>query len=225
MNLTVDIDDFRRRLASFAPRTQARPRLLALYSGAIALADEAAMTAAVTVAKNLDIARPDLYEIVLQSYLFLGFPRMLVAAEHFHGQYKEEEKKPRSTLQPVGAEEAAEWFERGIALCRLVYADNYERLKDRVEMMAPEIFRWMVFEGYGKVLSRPGLSIVERELAIIACLMIENRPAQLFSHVRGALNIGADSDWIRLVIEDIGHSAGDGYQTAADICRRLQIDL
>lgn len=221
MNTTVDVDEFRRRMDSFAPQDHAITRALAMYSASIALADESAMTAAVAAARGLDVARHQLYEMVLQSYLFLGFPRMLTAAEHLSGQYKE--RNPSGDLKPVSAEEAHEWFERGLRLCRQVYDTNYERLRDRVLGMAPEIFRWMVFEGYGKVLSRPGVDPVDRELAIVACLMMENRPKQLFSHIRGALNVGAAPALVRSVIEDIGPAAGDGYQSSLDIAERLDL--
>jgi len=221
VNVTADTDEFRRRLACFVPDGHTRERLLALWAAAIALADEPAMSSAFHLAAGRGLDRASLYEIVLQSYLFLGFPRMLIAAEHLHRQYKEE--RPPASVEADFAAEA--WFDRGTALCRLVYAENYNRLRERVEAMAPEIFRWMVLEGYGKVLSRPGLTIIERELAIIACLAIENRPAQLHSHVRGALNVGTAPGLVRAVVEDIGPAAGEGYQTARSICRRLRIEL
>jgi 4-carboxymuconolactone decarboxylase len=221
MNITVDVDDFRRRMDNFAPDHHARGRIMAMYSAAIALADDAAMTAAVQVGRRYGLGRDCFYEMVLQSYLFLGFPRMLTAAEHLAGQYKEQ--VGNVSLDAVSADEAAEWFERGLALCRRVYGDNYDRLRDRVMNMAPEVFRWMVFEGYGKVLSRPGVDPVERELAVVACLMMENRPKQLFSHVKGALNVGAEPELLRQVIDDVGPSAGDGYQSCLTIAARLDL--
>ena len=50
----------------------------------------------------------------------------------------------------------------------------------------------MVQEGYGKVLGRSGLSLVARELCIVALLAVLDVPKQLYSHLRGALNVGAD---------------------------------
>jgi len=221
MNTTVDVDDFRRRIGSFAPDTHAPGRILAMYSGAIALADDMALTAAVVAGRRRGVPREGFYEMVLQSYLFLGFPRMLTAAEHLSAQYKE--RTMDADLEPVSGDEASEWFERGVRLCRRVYDDNYDRLRRRVMRMAPDVFRWMVFEGYGKVLSRPGVDPVDRELAIIACLMIEDRPKQLFSHIKGALNVGAAPEVVRLVIEDIGLSAGAGYRSALEIAERLEL--
>ena len=49
----------------------------------------------------------------------------------------------------------------------------------------------MLVEGYGKVLGRPGLALVMRELCIVATLAVTGASKQLHSHLRGALNIGA----------------------------------
>ena len=54
-----------------------------------------------------------------------------------------------------------------------------------------DVERWMVEEGYGKVLGRPGLSVRDRELCIVAQLVVLDVPRQLYSHLRGALNVGA----------------------------------
>ena len=219
MNVSADVALFRLRLAEFAVQQAATPRILSFYSAAIAFADEAAMRSALQLARDRQVPSTAVYEIVLQSYLFLGFPRMLEAAGLFHEIYRPE--GAGSMLTPVSAGESAAWFERGVSLCHRVYRSNYERLKDKVEEMAPEIFRWMVFEGYGKVLSRPGLPVIERELAIIACLTVENRPRQLHSHIKGALNVGAAPELIGQVLDDIGPAAGDGYVTALGLVKSL----
>jgi len=221
MNLSLDVNSFRTRLETFHPDSYVRARALALYSAAITLAEDALMTSAIRVSLRLDLTGSQLYEIVLQSYLFLGFPRMLIAADCLNRACPD--LKPPRTPLAVSADEAAEWTDRGVDLCKRVYDKNYGLLKDRVENMAPEIFRWMVFEGYGKVLSRPGLGIVEREMAIVACLIMENRPSQLYSHMRGALNVGADPLLVRAVVKDIGKSAGDGFRTAQKILDRLGV--
>jgi alkylhydroperoxidase/carboxymuconolactone decarboxylase family protein YurZ len=89
--------------------------------------------------------------------------------------------------------------------------------------MAPEVFLWMELEGYGKVLSRPGLDVIDRELAIVACLMIEHRPAQLHSHIRGALNVGAPRELLGDVVSDLRTVAVEGYRSACGIIEKLGI--
>jgi 4-carboxymuconolactone decarboxylase len=55
----------------------------------------------------------------------------------------------------------------------------------------PELADWILEEGYGRVLSRPVLSIRERELIVVAVLSALRLPRQLESHERGALRVGA----------------------------------
>ena len=55
----------------------------------------------------------------------------------------------------------------------------------------PDLDKWMLQTGYGRVLSRPGLTPRLRELCVIAVLTGQNVTPQLFSHLRGAVNVGA----------------------------------
>jgi 4-carboxymuconolactone decarboxylase len=48
----------------------------------------------------------------------------------------------------------------------------------------------MIVEGYGKVLSRPGLDLARRELCIVAACAASEQDRQLHSHLHGALNVG-----------------------------------
>ena len=203
---------------SSSPHTQ--QRAIALFAAAIAVADAATLSEAIGATRAHGATPDQLYEVVLQSYLFLGFPRMLIAAEALQQAGQAIPREPL-TFAPSG-DEVTDWFDRGTALCRRVYGDTYARLQQRVEGMAPDVFRWMILEGYGKVLSRPGLDVVTRELCIVASLMIENRPAQLYSHMRGALNVGASPELLREVVDDIGTAAPDGYRSACDILSQLE---
>jgi len=207
-------------LTAFAPEQHRKERGLSLYSAAIALAEPATMARAIETCRTNGVTRSELYEIILQSYLFLGFPRMLIAADCLNDTWPED--TPDSPTPEFSADQAQTWFDRGTELCKEVYGSNYQRLKNRVLGMAPDIFHWMVFEGYGKVLSRPGLDVIARELAIVACLMIENRPAQLFSHMKGALNVGTSIELLEQVVTDIGEAAGPGLKTARGILMRLR---
>ena len=80
----------------------------------------------------------------------------------------------------------------------------------------------MELEGYGKVLSRPGLDIVDREMVIVACLAMENRVSQLHSHLRGALNVGAPMQLVRDVVADLSPAAPAGHATATELLQRLE---
>jgi 4-carboxymuconolactone decarboxylase len=213
---------FSRALEQFKPESDGQTRLLAYFSVPVAWADDSLMRSAVEVAQTAGVSRAALYEIVLQSYLFLGFPRMLIAAESLEAAWPTRgEARP---LEPISDGEAQEWFERGELLCRRVYDSTYEMLRDSVLSKSPEIFRWMIFEGYGKVLSRPGLPVVDRELSIVAFLMAENRPRQLHSHIKGALNVGASEDLVRRVVLELESIVPDGYRAAMEIFDRLGLE-
>jgi alkylhydroperoxidase/carboxymuconolactone decarboxylase family protein YurZ len=80
---------------------------------------------------------------------------------------------------------------RGEALCRRIYGPVYGRMIARMKGFHPELAEWILEDGYGKVLSRPVLSIRERELIVVAVLAALRLPKQLESHVRGALRVGA----------------------------------
>ncbi len=226
MNPTVDIDEFRHRIGLLTDSLMqtsgphVRTRVLSLYSAAVAVCNTAILSQVISVGKAHRISRAEFYEIVLQSYLFLGFPRMLEAADHLSGEFPLRNQEPIPAA--VDSEEVSNWVDRGLDLCKAVYDSSFDLLRRRVESFAPEIFRWMVLEGYGKVLSRPGVNIIDRELAIIACLMMENRERQLHSHIRGARNVGADETLIRQVVEDIGPSAGRGYEVCLTILDKLR---
>ena len=80
---------------------------------------------------------------------------------------------------------------RGEALCRRIYGPVTDRMLRKMAGFHPELAEWIVADGYGKVLSRPGLSIRERELIVVAVLAALKLPRQLESHVRGAMRVGA----------------------------------
>jgi len=219
MSQGPDISALQRRLADFTPDRFPVTRALAYYSAAIAVADDDLMSAAIDRGKDVGVVRDEFYEIVLQSYLFLGFPRMLQAALHLD-RLIPNRSRPTGTALPGGGDTQV-WYDHGLQLCRRVYEDAFESLRGKVEPTAPEVFTWMIVEGYGKVLSRPGLEIVDRELSIVAFLMAENRPVQLYSHMRGALNVGAGRERLQSVVEDLGPAVGDGYGAARSCLERL----
>ncbi len=59
----------------------------------------------------------------------------------------------------------------------------------------------MIQEGYGKVLSRPALDLVTRELCVVAALAVTSWEPQLHSHMRGALNAGASPPEVEAALE------------------------
>jgi len=207
------------RMASFAPERFIVPRTLAMFAASIAAADDDAMSAALQLGQKHAIDRQCHYEVVLQSYLFLGFPRMLLAVEVLNRDLPMAGR--RSVPEVSNDGELRSYFANGTALCREIYGSAYEPLKARIESMAPEVFRWMIVEGYGKVMSRPGLGKIEREIAGVAFLIMDGYEQQLFSHMRGALNVGAPAELLSAMIEDLGPAGGNGSDAARRILQKV----
>ena len=127
-------------------------------------------------------------EVILQSYLFAGFPRTLNAAREW--------RRVSGRAAPLADEgerldQAGEWRRRGEQTCATVYGPFYDRLRRNIRALHPALDAWMIVEGYGKVLSRPALDLARRELCIVAACAASRQERQLHSHLHGALHAGA----------------------------------
>lgn len=133
-------------------------------------------------------------EVLLQSYLFLGFPVCLNA----FALWRRVSGRPADPPRPV---DVVEWERRGRDVCGRVYGDHFDRLRESIRGLHEDMDQWMVMEGYGKILGRPGLDLDVREVCVVAILAVSRQPKQLYSHLRGALNVGASEERIRVALE------------------------
>jgi 4-carboxymuconolactone decarboxylase len=148
--------------------------------------------------ENLQVGDPlEVEEVLLQSYLFLGYPLALNA----FGLWREVSGRGAGEGTP---DDWTAWIERGEDVCRTVYGGQYQGLRRNVRDLHPDMERWMVVEGYGKVLGRPALSLAARELCIAALLAVLGVPRQLYSHLRGALNAGAGMAEVEEALQEAG---------------------
>ena len=116
--------------------------------------------------------------------LYAGYPGALEALRVLNAGWPGRARRRREGT-------SREWLARGKALCRRVYGAKYDVLVSAVQALHPDLAVWMLEQGYGRVLSRPGLSAKERELITVAALAALGRERQLVSHVLGALRVGA----------------------------------
>ncbi len=149
---------------------------------------EEALRAAARVADPVAVE-----EALLQSHLFLGYPAALNGLACWRALSGRE--------APAAAADRERWAERGEEVCRVVYGGQYEGLRANVRRLHPDMERWMVEDGYGRVLGRPGLDLPLRELCIVAILAVQDAPRQLYSHLRGALNAGAGEAEVTRALE------------------------
>jgi len=108
-------------------------------------------------------------------------------------------------------------------VCEAVYGGQYRKLRRNIAELHPDMEAWMVTEGYGKVLGRPGLPLATRELCIVALLVGLDAEPQLFSHLRGALNAGASPDQVEATLREAGRSvSADRRSSALEVWRRVR---
>lgn len=134
-----------------------------------------------------------IYEAILQSYLFCGFPAVIETLRIFNelsgGFFKDKEEFDPDNFEA-----------RGIKNCRAIYKSNYDKLILNMERFSPDLKQWMIIEGYGKVMGRAGLNLLEREFVNVAVLCTRYYENQLYSHLKGCINNGASKEEIEEVL-------------------------
>ncbi len=134
-------------------------------------------------------------EMVLQTHLFAGFPRVVEASEVIA------KAGGLGTPGPEELEEHGDLPGQGAALFGSIYAGQTERVRQTLKDYHPTLESWIIGHAYGRVLSRPGLGADRRELAAVACLVALGQERQLASHVRGAARVGATKEEVHETLE------------------------
>lgn len=163
--------------------------ILPLIAGAAVIRKEKFFLEILFLAKARRIPAGKIYEVLLQSYLFAGFPSALISLKNFSKVFPlfkaEKELLQYDTLK-----------ERGEITCRKIYGEKYNKLINNVNSFSPDLAEYLVTEGYGKILSRSQLSLKERESAIISTLTVLKYEEQLYSHINGAYRLGVKISFI-----------------------------
>jgi 4-carboxymuconolactone decarboxylase len=194
-----------------------RSRHLVRISLCGALGDEERLRDALERALGDGVGPGEAREALLQIYLFAGYPRAInalrVLAETTGG-------KGDGSAGEAGGREAAEepgvLEEKGLELMRLIYGRSLESLLANMRELHPDLARWIVREGYGKVLSRPGLDVKDRELCVVAVLEALGCDGQLEAHRRGARNAGASPEEIAQAVELAAPRKRNGREGSQD---------
>jgi len=172
------------------------PRIGALVrlSACIAASDEQAVRIACTECIAAQVPSIWVEEAILQSYLFAGFPRTLNAMREWR------RISGTSAAREPSAGAIDGWRAQGEATCAVVYGKFYEKLRHNIELLHPALDEWMIVEGYGKILSRPGLELRLREYCVVAACVAAGQDRQLHSHLHGALNAGSTPEMLGQVL-------------------------
>jgi 4-carboxymuconolactone decarboxylase len=180
--------------ANVAP-LEAGLRNLVRIAGAIAGSPEGQMRAVMSEAMD-EVDPVAVEEIILQSYLFAGFPRALNAAR----AWRAASGRP-APAEDVDVADIEAWRARGEETCAVVYGDHYEKLRRNIRDLHPALDDWMIVDGYGKVLSRPGVDLRTRELCVVAACAVSGQQRQLHSHLHGAMNAGSSTGEVAAVLD------------------------
>lgn len=179
--------------------TESSARHLARLAAAAAVGHEGRLREAMVCLRDEGRA-VEVEEAILQLYLFAGYPRALNALTLWRSVLGGE--LPEASRDDWSAFEA-----RGEEVCRRVYGRVYRPLRRNIARLHPDLDRWMVVEGYGKVLGRPGLDLKWREMCAVATLAALGARPQLHAHLQGALNTGASreevDEWVCWLAEEL----------------------
>lgn len=197
----------RARLTSTVPALDEATRELVRLAAVISSGTESEIRAAMARVTGGSVPTIWVEELILQTYLFAGFPRGLNAMREW--------RRASGRMAPASddgerLEATADWAEQGERTCRTVYGEMYDRLRLNIRALHPALDTWMIVEGYGKVLSRPGLDLKRRELCVVAACAVLEQERQLHSHLHGALNAGATQGEVDDTLAVVHEMLADG---------------
>jgi 4-carboxymuconolactone decarboxylase len=201
-------------LSELDDATRALVRLAAMLAGGSEEDVRAALQSAAKVASHQWIE-----ELLLQTYLFAGFPRALNGMR----EWRRIERTPQSAVEPLPADAVRA---RGEKTCAAVYGGMYERLRRNIRDLHPALDDWMIVEGYGKVLGRTELDLQRRELCIAAACAATGQDRQLQSHLHGARNVGVSVRVIGEALDALRGAIPDTHsERAHGLWQRIRNDI
>ncbi len=168
--------------------------------------------------ENITVNPTRIYEVLLQLYLFNGFPATIESLKVFKSHFPE--------YKTINEQYNVKLFEkRGIINCKSVYTNNYDKLQQNIDNLSPDLAEWMIIEGYGKVMGRPELSMQERELINVAMLCTNFSEHQLYSHIKGSLNTGSDKEIVSEVIKStVDYNGQSNIEKALEMLQTVYKD-
>jgi 4-carboxymuconolactone decarboxylase len=167
--------------------------LLCKLAAAVAQGGEERLDRAIAEVLKGKVDQVMVEEGILMAIVAVGFPRTLIAMRAWRKVSPQPTADSRTSSAGSDYARHQEWTAAGEETCKVVYGSNYERLRETVRQLHPDLDGWMITEGYGRTLSRPGLTLRQRELLMVAMCAVSDVPHQLHSHLKGALHAGATS--------------------------------
>lgn len=178
-------------VAALAALGHARPQLKFHIAGAL----------------NAGCSSTEIVELMLHLVVYAGFPAGLngvfAAREVFDERGIRHVPTPAATRQVTAAD--GHRYRVGWEALRHIDGHAGEQIIASLADLAPDLGRFIVEFGFGDIYTRPGLDLIQRELATVAMLAALGTAApQLRVHVDGLLNVGGSRDQL---IEALIHVA------------------
>jgi 4-carboxymuconolactone decarboxylase len=173
--------------------------ILPLISSAAVLRKKKVLKELLYSAKVKRVNPVKIYEVLLQTYLFAGFPSALISLKIASDFFPLNDLRSRSVKSDKN---------NGVENCKKIYGNKFDKLIKNVKEFSPELSEWLITEGYGKVMGREDFSLKEREMCIVAILCSMKYESQLYSHINGAFRLKNSSQEIKTIIVSLQQIAG-----------------
>lgn len=196
---------------------------LVRIAAATATGEEAKLRERMIAARAAGVPGIWVEELLLQSFLNVGYPLGLVAFGVWRSVAGPVSTDDRG--EPIAHPEWEQWTDRGVEACTLVYGRTYHKLLLNLRALHPAIEPLVVVDAYGKILARAGLDAKRRELCTLAAIAMLGAPRQLHAHLRGALNTGSSveeiDELLSLLEPDLGMEGSmQAWDLWADVRQR-----
>ena len=100
-------------------------------------------------------------------------------------------------------------FVRGWKKMQEIDGEAGEKVEDNLKDISGDLGRYIIEYSFGDVYSREGLTLKQKEIAVVAALTaMGNASPQLRVHLHGALNVGCSEDEVKEVILQMAVYAG-----------------
>ena len=171
--------------------------LLPLICSAAALRKDDYLRLFFSRTKSINVNQTELYESLLQNYLFTGYPSAIISLKMLKVYFPGNHEKLSEDW------DLNKYRNRGMQNCKKIYGRKFNKLISNVKEFSPELSDWLVLEGYGKVMGRKELSLKKRELNIVSVLSVMKFEDQLYSHINGAFRTKSSKEEIQRVIKNL----------------------
>ena len=193
---------------------------------AAAAGDESALARHLRRALHLRLPLRRVREALFQQVVFIGIGRTINAFSVLDRMRRGSSRLLRADrIAPAGPRSprsSDSLRRRGEAVCRRVYGGDYPALRARMRRLHPDLDAWMIEEGYGKVMARPGLDLRLRERMAVGVLAVMRLWPQLRSHLEGARRLGVRETDIRRALAAAGKGLSSPDRRRLDLIRRRQ---